>query len=356
MKRKYFLYIILILMIVLVQTVTAETAGEALIFTQVDKGQTTLMLYETGQPKPVSIASGKDLKVFIKNKHCFYFVNRQLFEYNLSKHQSKLLNKFTETEIEMGVAAASNGLNQMVIAAKGAYEINYYILDLKDDSIRRVDYPSNIGAPGGSNGLATEDQQYLAVPKINFLNSRVELSVARKKGSKFQNIWTLPAGMTVIPELLTWSPDSQLLMFHAKKSIGFEGFYSLYCFNVSTQKMQMLMETVLYRDLIGAADIEEFLPDWSADSKNLVFQIQPTGSPTQSEIIRYDVKSGKTKSLTKSSGQNQHPQFSPSGNNIAFLSNRDQGQKQVYLMDSQGEGLKRIVATGNTQWAQWLNF
>lgn len=343
-------------MIRLGQTVMAEPVGETLLFTQKDNDQIVLMMYETGQPQPVNIASGKDLKVFIKNKHCFYFVNRQLFEYNLSKHQSKLLYKFVESEIEMGVIAAGNGLNQMVIAAKGPYEINYYIFDLNDDSIRRVERPGGLRVPSDSNGLVSADERYLAVPKLNFLNSRVELSVARKNGSRYQNIWTMPAGMTVIPELLTWSPDSQWLIFHARKNTGFEGFYSLYGFNVVTQQMQMLMETVLYRDLISASNIEEFLPDWSFDSKYLVFQIQPTGSPTNSEIIRYELKGGKAKSLTKSSGQNQHPIFSPSGKYIAFLSNRDQGRKQVYLMDSQGEGLKRIAAPGSTQWIQWFKY
>ncbi|HEY8464047.1 MAG TPA: hypothetical protein VIM29_08525 [Bacillota bacterium] len=353
MNKKTWLLMALLLVLVMVPVAAADPGSDVLVFLQADQGQKTLFLYETGRPQPVKITGGKAVKVFFENRHLLYFVNQQLFEYDLARHQSKLLNKFNEKEIELGTVAASNGLQQMLIAAKGDYEINYYILDLNDASIRRVERPWGSGVPRSRSGLLTKDRQYVAIPKVSMLKNRVELRVERKKGSRYQNFWTLPVEFTVLPELLSWSPNSKLLLFHAKKNTGYEGFYSLYCFDVETKKMQLLAETVLFYDWIGFAGLEEFLPDWSADSQFLVFQSQPTGSPSYSEIIRYEIKSGKSKILTKSAGQNQSPRIAPSGNRIAFLSNRE-GSKQLYLMDSQGGTVKRLSTQGITEWAEWF--
>lgn len=337
-----------------VQIARAEPEKEALIFSQTEKGLKTLYLYETGQSGPVNVASGKRIKVFLKEKHFFYFLNRGLYEYRFATRQSKLLHKFAEDDIDMAVVAASNGLNQMIILGIKPYELKYYILDLNDDSVRPVTQPGGVGSSAAAEGLTSPDGKYKAVIKTRYIKNTAQLGVQSKIKSKYQDYWTLQSEQMVLPHLLTWSPDSKYLAVHAKKNSGYDGFYSFYCFNTEQKKLQLVSETVLYFDGVLYAGSEEFRPDWSFDSKYLVFERQPTGSPSQSEIVRYDVKTGKSRCLSQSNGQNQLPRFSPSGKYIAFLSNREEGQKQVYLMNSEGEGLKRISPQGTTEWVEWF--
>jgi hypothetical protein len=326
---------------------------EYLVYSQFNNGIKTVYLYMPEQLETVTVASAKDIRVFLKNRHFFYFTGRTLYEYDWGTRKSKEIGKFAEAEIEMGVITETNGLSQMLIVTKGRYETKWYVLDLNDNSIRPVTQPFRSLAHMAA-GLKSEDAQYFAAVKVNALKGRVHLIVQKKAGAKYKSYWDLPKEMSMLPDSMAWSPDSKWLVFHAKNSTGFDGFYSLYCFNVETGKLQQLEENVLYYELISSGSLYEFRPDWSKDSKYLVFQSQPTGSPSQSAIIRFDTATGKTKTLTSSSGQNQNPVFSPSGKYIAFVSNRELGRKQLFLMDAEGKDLKRISPAGLTEWMEWF--
>jgi Tol biopolymer transport system component len=328
-------------------------APEYLVFSQIHNGNQTVYMYSPDRQETVTVASAKAIRVFLKSRHFFYFTGKTLYEYDWEGRKSKEIGKFAESEIEMGLITERDGLSQMLIVAKGEYENNWYVLDLKDSSIRPVTQPSQ-GSGRMTMGRKSRDDRYLATVKVNSLKERVQLSVQKKKGAKYKKCWNLPKDFSMLPDSMAWSPDSKRLAFHAKNSSGFDGFYSMYCFNVETEKLQRLEENVLYYEWISNNSLNEFFPDWSQDSRYLVFQRQPAGSPFQSEIIRFDVVTGQTKTLASSSGQNQNPRFAPSGKYIAFISNRELGRKQLFLMDYEGKAQKRISPAGITVWMEWF--
>jgi hypothetical protein len=344
------------LCLLLVQGVIAAASNETLVFSQIDQGKQTIYLYQPASAKLVSVVSGAKIAVFLQKKHFYYFTNHQLFEYNLVGKQAKLLNKFTEDEIQMRVVAEENGLNQLLIVASTSHGQNWYIMDVNEASLRRIDQPAYASSANitAVNTLRSPDEKYTVAVKGSAFKGRINLLVQQKKALKSKTIWELPAQLSVMPDLINWSPDGKTLLFHAKPANGFEGFYALYALNLEQLKMQLIDDAVLYWDLVTSAGLDEFLPSWSADSQYVIFQSQPTGSPVQSALLKYDLKNGKTSTLTQSNGQNQYPRIAPSGNWIAFLSNREQRAKQLYIIDQLGAGLKRLSTAGATEWARWF--
>jgi Tol biopolymer transport system component len=326
---------------------------EYLVFSQISNGNKTVYMYLPEQKETVTVVSAKEIHVFLKNRHIFYFTGKTLYEYDWKNGKAREIGKFAESDIEMGMITETNGLSQMLIVAKGRYENNWYVLDLGDSSIRPVTQPFQ-GSGRMTTGLRSQDDRYLAAFKVNSLKGRVRLSVQKKNGARYKSFWNSPKEISMLPDSMVWSPDSKWLAFHAKKSTGFDGFYSMDCLNVETGKLQRIEENVLYFEWISSNSLFEFLPDWSQDSRYLVFQSQPGGSPYQSEIIRFDVTTGNTKTLASSSGQNQNPRFAPSGKYIAFISNRELGRKQLFLMDYDGKNQKRISPAGITDWMEWF--
>jgi Tol biopolymer transport system component len=58
--------------------------------------------------------------------------------------------------------------------------------------------------------------------------------------------------------------------------------------------------------------------------------------------------------LTNSAGRDENPQWSPTGDRLAFTSDRD-GSAQVYLMNSDGTAQTRLTNDGATDvLAAWL--
>jgi hypothetical protein len=340
----------------LLPEVMAAPSEETLVFSQTVPGKQTIYLYQATAAKPVPVVSGSKITVFLQQKHFYYFMDHRLFEYNQVRGQAKLIHKFIENKIQMRVVAAENGLNQLLVVASAPYLTNGYILDVNEASLRRIELPAYASADNltAVNVAVSPDERYTISVKGNVLRGRLNLLLQQKKAFKKQTVWELPQKLSVMPELITWAPDGKILLFHAKPATGFEGFYSLYALHLDKLKLQLLAESVLYRDLIGSAGLDEFLPSWAADGRYVVFQSQPTGSPAQSLLLKYDFQNGKITTLTASNGQNQYPRVAPSGKWVAFLSNRDQGVKKLYLVDQQGQGLKRLTFDGATEWVEWF--
>jgi hypothetical protein len=332
------------------------TTSEFLVFLQNEEpGRQTLYIYQPEDAELSAVASGAEITVFLRSKHIFYFSDHQLYEYDLSRRRSQLIKRFKEGRIQMRTVAESGGLDQLLVVANDRYEVNWYILDLQDNSLRRISQPSYAGSsnPVGTNTLVSPDGQYVVTVKRNNFKGRIHMTVKMKNAPKKKTFWELPANQTVLPGLITWAPDSRTLLFHTKAATGAEGFYALYSLKIAELQLQLVAETVLYWDLLTSSGLEEFFPAWAADSRYVVFQAQPTGSPTQSVLLKYDLKSGQTSVLTRSDGQNLNPRVAPSGKWIAFLSNRDR-VKQLYFLDQQGQGLKRVSKQGATLWAEWF--
>lgn len=93
---------------------------------------------------------------------------------------------------------------------------------------------------------------------------------------------------------------------------------------------------------------------WSADSRYLVYQETPEGT-RQQDIYRLDVTSGEIVDLTSDSpSYDSGPAWSPAGNSIAFVSDRDSqtsGVSDIWLMDGDGQNLKNLTSHANA----WQN-
>nr|WP_320131354.1 hypothetical protein [uncultured Holophaga sp.] len=86
-----------------------------------------------------------------------------------------------------------------------------------------------------------------------------------------------------------------------------------------------------------------FAPAWSPDGKRLAFaQGDRKGN---SDIMVLDLASGRVRRLTDSDCINTEPSWNPSGNQIAFTSDRA-GGPQVFLMLDDGSNVRRLTREG----------
>jgi Tol biopolymer transport system component len=124
----------------------------------------------------------------------------------------------------------------------------------------------------------------------------------------------------------TWSPDG--------KNIAFEGFKGgltdIYVHNLETGETRRLMSD----------KYDDNNPSWSADGNLLAFSSdRPVSGDKADEfgygnynIFVYDLESGEIENVTDNPYGNTQPAFSPKGNRIAFVSNRN-GINNIYICE-----------------------
>lgn len=78
--------------------------------------------------------------------------------------------------------------------------------------------------------------------------------------------------------------------------------------------------------------------DWSRDSSKIVYQ---SGRP-DAEIFLYTLETGKVQPIVSSPAFDCDPAFSPDGNQIAFVSDRD-GNFEIYVQNLDGSNLRRLT-------------
>jgi len=87
-----------------------------------------------------------------------------------------------------------------------------------------------------------------------------------------------------------------------------------------------------------------FAPSWSPDGKRLAFaQGDRKGN---SDIMVLDLATDRVRRLTDSNCINTEPNWNPSGNQLAFTSDRD-GGPQVFLMEEDGSNVRRLTREGS---------
>jgi Tol biopolymer transport system component len=87
---------------------------------------------------------------------------------------------------------------------------------------------------------------------------------------------------------------------------------------------------------------------WSPDGRKIVFTSWPVGK--FGDVYLLDVKSGKTKRLTSSRGDDTDASWSPDGRQILFDSTRD-GNREVYVMNADGSGARNLTHNPAEDWA-----
>lgn len=329
-----------------------DSSVEYLVFSQKVGDQNIIYAYQPDTLTLIQVVRGAGISVFLQGKYFLYFNEQKLYQYDIIARKSKELTSFKEKELYLEVIPG--GPEQALVVAKDNYNVNWYVLELSDGSVRRVKQPPITVTDSRTPKVPSPDEKSMAVLKTAAFSQKFILAVEERINGKFKKTWSLPDDLTVIPDWPVWSPDSKHLAFYAKKADGFEGFYSLYLLDLPAKELKLVEKQVFAKYIFSEIGMKAFIPAWSGDGKYLLFQSQPNGLPNMSMITRYDVTTGKKQVLTESSGSNDYPAWSSDDQYISFLSNRDTRERQLYIMDKHGANLKRVSPEqGFTEWARW---
>lgn len=127
-----------------------------------------------------------------------------------------------------------------------------------------------------------------------------------------------------------WSPGRQEIAYVSY----FSGVPGIYLVDVETGRKTPVL-------ISGNLNIS---PAFSPDGSKIVFARSVGGGNT--EIFVCDRDGDNMRQLTHSSGIDTNPDWSPSGQRIAFTSSRT-GSPQIYVMDSEGANLRRVSFDGD---------
>ena len=146
----------------------------------------------------------------------------------------------------------------------------------------------------------------------------------------------LPSFTPVYDTSPVWSPDGTKIAFISNRNYSF----ALYVMNADGSNARHVAEV-----------LEPGEPAWSPDGNKIAFSagiraifalIPPVNQPvTDIYVVNVD-GSGLTR-LTRDSGRNGSPTWSPDGKQIAFTSNRDSdGQTNIWVMNADGSNQREI--------------
>jgi len=130
---------------------------------------------------------------------------------------------------------------------------------------------------------------------------------------------------------LSWSPDGRWLVFGGKPSDRRRDYddSELFLLNVETGALRRLTFNRFRDDS----------PDFSPDGRHLVFTSAQDG---YNRLHLYDLASGERRLLTDQAF-GYVPVWSPDGQRIAFSSNHEAFDSQIYVINADGTGLRRVT-------------
>lgn len=82
--------------------------------------------------------------------------------------------------------------------------------------------------------------------------------------------------------------------------------------------------------------------DWAPTGDRIVYQSTDPQDPQNTELSLYDLKSKRILNLSHNPAADLDPSFSPDGESIAFVSERD-GNQELYVMHSDGTDVRRLT-------------
>ena len=132
---------------------------------------------------------------------------------------------------------------------------------------------------------------------------------------------------------LSWSPDGEWLAFGAKPSGRRHDYHDseLFLLNIETGLLRRLTFNRFRDDA----------PDFSPDGRYLVFTSAQDG---YNRLHLYDLETGERRLLTDQAF-GYVPAWSPDGQRIAFSSNHEALHLQLYIINADGSGLRRVTTS-----------
>lgn len=140
-----------------------------------------------------------------------------------------------------------------------------------------------------------------------------------------------------------WSPDGGRILYVRRARLS--GRPDLFVMNANGRGRTRLTST----------PVPERDPSWSPDGTGLVYAARTApGEPFRIFVARAD-GSGREQLTSQKAGSDTAPVWSPDGTRIAFVSDRDGGFPELYLMNANGTGVKRMTTNAlidaNPSWS-----
>jgi tol-pal system beta propeller repeat protein TolB len=140
-----------------------------------------------------------------------------------------------------------------------------------------------------------------------------------------------------------WSPDGGRILYVRRARLS--GRPDLFVMNANGRGRTRLTST----------SVPERDPSWSPDGTGLVYAARTApGEPFRIFVARAD-GSGREQLTSQKAGSDTAPVWSPDGTRIAFVSDRDRGFPELYLMNADGTGVKRLTTNAlidaNPSWS-----
>lgn len=135
----------------------------------------------------------------------------------------------------------------------------------------------------------------------------------------------------------TWSPDGRSIAYTSYR----RGAPNIFISNI--------FQGTLEEATKGSS--ESWLPAWSPDGRRICFSSTRDQSGN-SELYVMDRDGSNVRRLTNDKGADVTPTWSPSGTQIAFVSDRS-GTPQIYVIGADGLGLQRITSESYADRPTW---
>lgn len=159
---------------------------------------------------------------------------------------------------------------------------------------------------------------------------RTDIWIMAKDGSDKK---PLTASGPIQDEFSRWSPTNDKIVFGTYRPWGKGGSIWLMDIDGSNQKQ------IYYK-----SGWDAYFPTWSPDGVGITFCCGKRSQVVDRDIYTIDSDGSNLKIILNDLNLNTCPSYSPSGNKILFISNRD-GNNEIYIMDFDGSNLKRLSFT-----------
>jgi len=185
---------------------------------------------------------------------------------------------------------------------------------------------TNIGSPGSNDLKSSPDGVWIASWTYQKKSKRWLLELLSTSAWKRQSLGEFEIAFPT----LSWSPDSMQIAFAAVPD-GMENTFQnheLFLINRETLKIQRLTDN----------HYEDSMPDFSPDGRLLAYKSTEDGF---NHLYILDIAKGEHH-LVSDKTYAYAPVWSPDGKQIAFGSNHEGPNDAIYIIDADGQNLRRV--------------